>query len=98
DADRGREHGMRRALDEQGLFLGGDRGDDLVEADRVSQVAIPVVGIEDRRVQRLAGQRRVEGDVRLTRTDAVQDVEDLGTDLLDRGRVRSVVDRYPPRA
>ncbi len=85
---------VRAALDEDPVAVGRQGPDRRLEAHRAPQVAVPVVGVQRRGVDGLAGERGVEGHLRRTRCDARQRLEHRFADLLHLRRVRGVVHGY----
>src|SRR4051812_1725075 len=88
---------MRADLDEGGVALVDERARRLGEANRLAQRAVPVVGVELRSVDRLAGRRRDKRQLARARLDTGELLAQPLADRLDVVRMRGVVDRDPPR-
>ena len=65
------------------MAAGDQAAADLLEEDRLAQVAIPVLGIELGGVDQLAGDRGVEGDLARARGDLGEGLEHLLAQRLD---------------
>ncbi len=87
------QHRMRAHLDEDVVSVLQQRPRRLLEVDGVTQVAVPVPGIEQRRVHQIPGHGRAEGDVRSAGDDSSQLGQQPLPDRFDSRGVRGVVDR-----
>ncbi len=85
------EDGVGAALDERRVAFGERRADRVDEADGLTQVRVPVVGVESGRVEEFAGDRRVERDRARTGSDAREGPDEIVPDGFDVRGVGGVV-------
>ncbi|GAA5701421.1 hypothetical protein Save01_02232 [Streptomyces avermitilis] len=88
---RGDEYRVRAHLQEHVVALGEEFLGDRPEQHGPAQIAVPVVGVQARGVERAAGRRGVEGDVPRARCDTGRQLGQLPLDPLHLGGVGGVV-------
>src|SRR6185436_12744521 len=92
---RERQNRMRAHFDEEAMTLGQHLRARLREADGVSKVAVPVLGIELGAIQSVPRHRRVQRKRAGPRVDGRELAQYLVSDSLHMDRVRCVVDLTP---
>ncbi len=92
-----RQHRMRAHLDKRAVALPQQRPDRPLEPHGLAQIAIPVLTVQLSRVQQPTRHRREERHLPRTRHDRRASLQQIATNLLDRSRMRRIVNRNTTR-